>query len=86
MNDGYNIGFKELYELIIQQSNKLDLISAGLAKDIAHNTARIDVLEKTTKVLWDMLNNKKTNTWQVNLAIAAGLVSVLTSLAALIIK
>lgn len=94
---GYRIGFKELYDLVIQVSAKLDAISAQQGTQIQANTSRIEDLSKGMRLIWEQFEKYKTevkndiqgqrgNTWQINLAIAGSTISMLTTLAGFIIK
>lgn len=96
-DSGYRIGFKELYELVIQVSTKLDTITGQQATQIQANTSRIEGMSKGMQMMWKELQEadkelerkleaKEGATWQVNLAIAGSTISLLTALAGIIIK
>lgn len=96
-DSGYRIGFKELYELVIQVSTKLDTITGQQATQIQANTSRIEGMSKGMQMMWKelqeadkelerKLETKEGATWQVNLAIAGSTISLLTALAGIIIK
>jgi TolA-binding protein len=56
---GYRIGFRELYELVMQVSAKLDTVTAQQATQIQANTSRIDDLSKGMRMMWDQIEKNK---------------------------
>lgn len=79
MSDGYTIGFKELYDSITTLSVQLNTALNDHGQQITNNTARIETLERQVRAQWSMIERSQGNTWQVNLAIASGVLGLLAA-------
>lgn len=56
---GYRIGFKELYELVITVSAKLDTVTSQQATQIQANTSRIEGMGKGMQMMWEQFEKYK---------------------------
>ena len=56
---GYRIGFKELYELVITVSAKLDTVTSQQATQIQANTSRIEGMSKGMQMMWEQFEKYK---------------------------